>query len=334
VSTPAGAIPAMTADEAREITGRVRQSLALTWELIADLWERRGWEALGYGSWSDYWDAEYEGCALRVPAYDRQAAVAGLIGRGMSTRAAGAALGISEATVRRDAAASDDAPPAEVRGLDGKTYRRHLAAVPDPAEPPGTTPAEVIAVDAAQFTRAIRNVTPFASRDQPKAALCGIHLMTRGGALVIEATDSYAAGRETLPCDGAGVIDVLLSARDLDFAAATFGRLLADHGAEQVTVSAAADDGAVRLALGSAVLTAAVECDAGPFPSMDGILARPGGREVALSNALLARIAKVRSDEHNSATVLSVPDGDGPVVVRSGTTFTGAVSPLNPGSHE
>lgn len=87
---------------------------------IADAYKERDWLTLGYESWDAYVAGEFSEVRLKLSTSDRQRAVEHLREAAqMSTRAIGAALGISEATVRRDlAGASNDA----VTGLDGRTY--------------------------------------------------------------------------------------------------------------------------------------------------------------------------------------------------------------------
>lgn len=103
----------------------------------------RDWIALGYGSWVELCEAEFRGAMIGLPRGERQDAVAELTDAGMSTRAIGAALGVSDETARRDqqaVRATNVAPeqPTPVTGLDGKTYTR-----PEPREV-----VEVITVDA------------------------------------------------------------------------------------------------------------------------------------------------------------------------------------------
>lgn len=87
-------------DEARGLTDRIRAGLVELLPLIREAFQRRADRALGYESWADYCDTELRG--VRIPVQDRAEAVAQLRGAGMSTRAIGAALGISNATAHRD----------------------------------------------------------------------------------------------------------------------------------------------------------------------------------------------------------------------------------------
>lgn len=119
-----------SAEEARERADRIRAALENIAPLIRAAWERHDWEALGYGSWSEYVVGEFGG-PLRLGRAERREAVAGLRSAGMSTRAIGAALGVTHPTVRADLADGRNLPPAPngapvpatVTGLDGKSYR-------------------------------------------------------------------------------------------------------------------------------------------------------------------------------------------------------------------
>lgn len=128
----------LSADEARALTEKIKASAAELLPLIREAFERRADVALGYASWQAYCDAELMG--LRLPVGERRTAVAELRSAGMSTRAIGAALGVSDTTVVRDLASTasgeavDDQPvtagPQPVTGLDG---RQRPASRPEPA---------------------------------------------------------------------------------------------------------------------------------------------------------------------------------------------------------
>lgn len=117
---------AMTTVEARERIDRVRALVNAAWDDLIALYQQRAWESLGYANWDDMCAAEFQGARIALPRDDRREIVGQLRDEGMSTRAIGSALGVGEATVRRDiSGASDDAPePKPVTGLDGKTYTR------------------------------------------------------------------------------------------------------------------------------------------------------------------------------------------------------------------
>lgn len=125
-------ITVMTADEARSLTDRIKAHVAELLPLIKEAFERRADVALGYSNWVDYCDAELTG--LRLPINQRREAVAELRQTGMSTRAIGAALGVTEGTVRNDlSTAKDYAVPDRIRGLDGG--REQPASRPSTPEP-------------------------------------------------------------------------------------------------------------------------------------------------------------------------------------------------------
>lgn len=144
---------------ARALTDQLRQSLAISWELLVEAYQRRAWAALGYESWDAYTDAELGETRLRLPREQRREVVQSMTEAGMSVRAIGSALGVSKNTVTadqvsqtgtpdevvdaelvdepdevgdriaRELAASDDAfaeqaakPENRVQGTDGKSY--------------------------------------------------------------------------------------------------------------------------------------------------------------------------------------------------------------------
>lgn len=109
-----------TADEARELTDRIRHHFETVAPLIAEAYQGRIWLALGYATWSEYVVGEFG--VLRLGRTERVEAVRDLREAGMSTRAIGAALGVDHTTVMDDMAGGGNPPPAPVTGLDGKTY--------------------------------------------------------------------------------------------------------------------------------------------------------------------------------------------------------------------
>ncbi|WP_428964494.1 hypothetical protein [Micromonospora fluostatini] len=116
-----------TVEVARARAERIRagiRSYLETVEEIALAWERRDWAVLGYADWAAYVTGEFTADMLRVPEVHRARAVEALRLANMSNRAIGAALGLSEATVRRDLAPAVAAGrvPSTTRGADGKTY--------------------------------------------------------------------------------------------------------------------------------------------------------------------------------------------------------------------
>lgn len=98
---------------AQALTLALRQSLTVSCDLLVEAYERRAWAVLGYESWRDYTDAELGEVRLRLPREQRRELVATMTEAGMSTRAIGAALGVSDETARRDRGATFVAPEPE-----------------------------------------------------------------------------------------------------------------------------------------------------------------------------------------------------------------------------
>jgi len=107
---------------ARARIDRIAAHVAASRQDIIDAHRERDWLALGYATWDELCEAEFRGAMIGLPRGERREAVAEMTDAGMSTRAIGAALGVSEGTIRNDRGAQDYAPT-PVTGLDGKTYQ-------------------------------------------------------------------------------------------------------------------------------------------------------------------------------------------------------------------
>lgn len=129
--------------EARYLVDGMRRDVSDLGERIATAYIGRAWIALGYSSWDTLCDAEFDGARLRIPREQRVEQVQSLRSAGLSTRAIGSALGVGEATVRRDlsSTAPDDAveQPSTVQSLDGRT--RPASQPPRPLPSPASGPA-------------------------------------------------------------------------------------------------------------------------------------------------------------------------------------------------
>jgi protein gp37 len=126
----------LTAEEAREFVERVRASVEDIKEWIVRAVKGRAWLALGYGSWDEMCEAEFDGAVIRLPREDRREAVASLREAGLSTRAIGSALGVDQKTVVNDVRATEEnssVHPANVLSLDGRT--RPASQPPRPTRP-------------------------------------------------------------------------------------------------------------------------------------------------------------------------------------------------------
>lgn len=122
---------------ARQRAGRIRDGIHTYLETLALIqlaWQERDWETLGYDDWDSYVETEFSEARLRLPAEHRQKAVVELRLAGMSQRAIGSALGVSQKTVDRDLDSSESndshALPDRVTSLDG---RERPASRPAPA---------------------------------------------------------------------------------------------------------------------------------------------------------------------------------------------------------
>lgn len=130
----------MNQAEARDAVDAVRRDVDSLIERLNELWCGRAWIALGYGSWSELCVTEFPN--RQLPRADRAEAVGELRAAGMSTRAIGDALGVSNGTVHGDLAGVQNRTPHSIIGNDGKSY-----------------PSKVRADDAA-FAERIKNLDP------------------------------------------------------------------------------------------------------------------------------------------------------------------------------
>lgn len=141
----------LSATDARELTDNIKQSVGIVWRQIERAYLGRAWIALGYESWDDYCESEFDGARLRLPREERTMVVGSLRDAGMSIRAIAAATGVDAKTVQSDIRSGvgtshtcdDDIVDAEivdagpithtptVTGADGKKY---------PASKPTATP--------------------------------------------------------------------------------------------------------------------------------------------------------------------------------------------------
>lgn len=97
----------MTYDEARAVTDRLRQTVAVVAVQITKAYRGRAWLVLGYSSWEDYLEGEQIRPAGRLPRAERREVVAELRDAGLSTRAIAAATGASVGTIHADITCSE-----------------------------------------------------------------------------------------------------------------------------------------------------------------------------------------------------------------------------------
>jgi len=122
---------AISVSEARERINRVRTSVDMLLDDVRALWAGQAWQVLGYESWEDLCDQEFE-VRLALPREQRRELVADLTESGLSSRAIGSALGVGIATVTRDRQATVPNgtvdPDARITGLDGKSRPAHVTS--------------------------------------------------------------------------------------------------------------------------------------------------------------------------------------------------------------
>lgn len=111
----------LTATEATELVDSIKRHVGVVWRNVERAYLGRAWLALGFDSWDDMCDAEFD-ARIPLPREQRQEVVGSLRDAGMSTRAIASALGVNDKTVRNDLAGAEKSAPGSVLGADGKTY--------------------------------------------------------------------------------------------------------------------------------------------------------------------------------------------------------------------
>ena len=102
---------------------KVNQTLDDLADLITDGFAGRVWIPLGYESWAELCESDLI-AVPRLPLDRRRDLVGALRAEGLSTRAIGAAIGVSRNTVKKDISQVGQIdPPDAVTGTDGKTYK-------------------------------------------------------------------------------------------------------------------------------------------------------------------------------------------------------------------
>lgn len=139
----------LSSADAEALTARIRQALAVAWDDVAQAYFGRAWIGMGYDSWAEYNDHEFEG-RIQLTKEERRRIHAQLSARGMSTRAIAAATGTPRSTVSDDLTGVRNRTPADpdegmsnraigaAVGVDRQTVRNDLRSGGEsspPAEP-------------------------------------------------------------------------------------------------------------------------------------------------------------------------------------------------------
>lgn len=160
--------------EARQRADRIRAGIEAVAQLQTDVvaaFEARDWHYLGYSSWDQYCQEEFDTSQIRLPRGDRQGFVAYLREHGMSTRAISSATGADRKTVRRDIEqVGEKGPPVaevfdaeivdepkQITGTDGKSYS---AAQTSPVQNRPSLPkhAGAVAIELSKVVRRFEKV--------------------------------------------------------------------------------------------------------------------------------------------------------------------------------
>lgn len=162
----------ISAQDARNLTDKIKAGTAALWELIKEAYASRAWASLGYASWDDYCTQEFGTSRIRLPREERQEVVASMREIGMSVRAISSATGDHYSTVSRELGRVANATPSTVTGTDGKTYEgRRTAKIQSGAGFYG--PGEKIEMDTESTididTGEILEEHPIPKEDKPRA---------------------------------------------------------------------------------------------------------------------------------------------------------------------
>lgn len=127
---------ALTTDDARTLTDRIKVGVEAVWELIVQAYQGGAHRALGYSSWDDYCTREFGTARIRLPKEDRREVVASLRDSGLSTRAIAAATGLDRKTVMADLEVGENGPPdvAKVYDPTPVAVDPETGEIVDPAE--------------------------------------------------------------------------------------------------------------------------------------------------------------------------------------------------------
>jgi hypothetical protein len=126
----------MNKREAQQITKQIRCAVKDLDQLIITAYAERAWAALGYPSWADYCQTEFESDCVKLHGDARVKVAVRLKESGMSNRAIAVSLGIGKDTVARDLATTGANAPMldRVTTSDGRSYpaTRSKPAAPEP----------------------------------------------------------------------------------------------------------------------------------------------------------------------------------------------------------
>jgi hypothetical protein len=130
----------LSVDVARRLTARIRDALVLADELLVQLWDGRGWSALGYDSFAAYCAGELPALQLvKLRADERRRRIAPLVAAGASIGDLAAATGAGRGTLHADLQRPELAAlrPDVVISADGRRRQARTPAevVPAPAAP-------------------------------------------------------------------------------------------------------------------------------------------------------------------------------------------------------
>ncbi len=120
----------LTPEQAHAFVEHVRSQVEDIQQQIVTAYRGRAWLALGCTSWDQMCARYFGGVIVQIPRTDRPELVAALVESGMSQRAVASAVGISQASVHRVAAAAstdssesvEATTPRTTTGVNGKTY--------------------------------------------------------------------------------------------------------------------------------------------------------------------------------------------------------------------
>lgn len=119
-----------TAEEARASVARAKGGLAVFAEEILRQIEEQDWVPLGYATWDEMREAEYEGPAAILPRAARPAVTARMRALGLSQQSIAATLGVSLRTVKADSSKCSPALSGEATVTNARGQQRPTTYAP------------------------------------------------------------------------------------------------------------------------------------------------------------------------------------------------------------
>ena len=170
-------------EEARALTDQIKANVDHLWQLLADAYMTRAWQALGHASWDDYCQFEFGDSRLQLPREKRKETVCSLRSSGLTVEAISSATGASTSQVSRDAVdVSPPGKPAEGKRGPGRPKGSKNKAKGEEAEELSLLTVQSLPkADAGEFTDTEAIVGAYGTPDLGAVASGGAVMTYHGG---------------------------------------------------------------------------------------------------------------------------------------------------------